>query len=271
MNTEREKYKRLLERAQTSEKPVVLVNACTHGHETVGVRVAEELRGLTLKKGTLLFNVANERAKERGTAFIESDLNRSFPGKPNGTYEQRLAHLIDEVVRECDIVIDIHATETTDPGSESAIIVTKLDEKTKAITDVLNPPRVLVMDYTKSNALISHVKIGIGFEYGRNGHPQTLKMIVRDTKKLLAFLGMRDRQTQKASMVKTRYYRVSDVFPKSESVSIRADIQNYVPIAKGDPIGTKDGKPLLASCDFIPILFGNNRYKDIFGFLGREL
>jgi len=44
MKKETEKYSKLLEQINTSEKPVVLVNACTHGHETVGLHVIEALK-----------------------------------------------------------------------------------------------------------------------------------------------------------------------------------------------------------------------------------
>lgn len=272
MKAEQEKYQVLLKRAQSGREPVVLINACTHGHETVGIGVIDALKDLALKKGTLLFNVANEKACHQETAFIESDLNRSFPGNLTGTYEEQLAYYIHPLVKACAIVIDIHATETANPGNESALIVTKLDTETKKITDTLNSPRVLVMDHTKSNAFISGARVGIGFEYGKNNHPETLHLIVRDIKKLLVHLGMTSGKIKDhTSPIRTRHYRIFNVLSKEEGVDIDPSIQNYTPILRNHPIGTKDGRPFLAPCNFIPILFGNNRYKDIFGFMGREI
>jgi hypothetical protein len=183
-----------------------------------------------------------------------------------------LAHSIHPVVKVCDIVIDIHSTETNDPGSESSIIVTKFDKDTRDITDVLHPPRVLVMDYTKSNALISDARIGIGFEYGKNNHPDTLRLVTRDIKRLLVHLGMINEKTkEQLPFVSTRYYRVFGVLSKEVCTTIDPTIRNYTPVSKNQPIGIKDDIPFLAPCDFIPILFGNNRYKEIFGFMGKEI
>ncbi len=271
MEDEIEKYSKLLEQIITSEKPVILVNACTHGHETVGLGVINTLKEIKVKNGTLILNVANERALEQKTAFTESDLNRIFPGKSDGTYEERLAHLIKPVIDTCDIVIDIHSTNTTDPGEESMLIVTKLDEATKKIIETISPPKVLVMEYKNQNALISSAKIGIGFEYGKNDHALTLEWTIRDIKKILQHLEMIPNEELDNFNQNTIYYRVFGALPKVEGMEIDKSIQNYHIIKMGQIMGFFIDKPMLAEQDFVPILFGKNRYKDIFGFMGEVM
>jgi hypothetical protein len=41
-------------------------------------------------------------------SFDNLDLNRSFPGDPKGTITQRIANVIFEEFKNCDLVIDIH-------------------------------------------------------------------------------------------------------------------------------------------------------------------
>ena len=270
MKSEELTYKKLLEQVRSSERPVVLVNACTHGTETVGIGVIEQLKKLKVNKGTLLFNIANERARKSQVAFTETDLNRSFPGNAEGSYEERLAHLIHPVVQACDVVLDIHSTETNDPGNESAVIVTKFDDATKKVLDSLSPRLVYIMDYTRSNALVSDATVGIGFEYGRNNHPLTLSMTVRDIQRLLFGMGMIALADETCKKNDTIYYRVFDVIPKVEGVKLK-ELINLKEVKKGQIIGEKNGTPYLAPYDFVPILFGSNRYKDIFGFVGTRV
>ena len=151
------------------------------------------------------------------------------------------------------------------------LIVTKLDEATKNIIDTVAPPKVLVMEYKNQNALISSAKIGIGFEYGKNDHPQTLEWTIRDIKKILRHLEMLPTEQVGDFGQKTVYYRVFGTLPKTAGMEIDKAIQNYQLITKGQKIGTFEDKSMLAEQDFIPILFGENRYKDIFGFKGEEI
>jgi succinylglutamate desuccinylase len=271
MENEIEKYSKLLERVKASTKPVVLVNACTHGHETVGLEVIKALKNIVPKKGTLILNVANEKAVTQNTAFTESDLNRIFPGQSDGTYEEKLAQLILPVVNRCDVVVDIHSTGTVDPGKDSMLIVTKLNDSTKKIIDAIAPPKVLLMEYKNENALISSAQIGIGFEYGTNEHPLTLAWTVRDIKKILQYLNMIPAEDLGVFDQKLQQYRVFGVLPKKHGMEIDKNIQSYQLVTKGQQIGTDGDTLMYAEQDFVPILFGKNRYQDIFGFMGEEL
>lgn len=270
MEHEEQKYAALFAKIQGTG-PTVLVNACTHGHETVGLGVIEALQTLTPQMGTLIYNVANERAVAAKTAFTESDLNRVFPGSPTGTYEERLAHLMHPVLAQCDVVIDVHSTNTTEPGADSMLIVTKLDARTKTVVDAIAPPKVLVMEYKNKHALISDAAIGIAFEYGSNNNPVTLEWIVRDIKKVLMHLDMIPREPYVATAQRTEYYRVFDALQRTSEMTINSAIKNYTLVTKGQRIGTNAGEPMFAPQDFVPILFGENRYKNIFGFMATAM
>jgi len=129
------------------------------------------------------------------------------------------------------------------------------------------------MEHTKNNALISGAAVGLGVEYGKNDEDTTLAHIMSDITSVLKHLGMIT-STSHSSIrwhEKTRYYRVYDTFMKEDGLVLSDSICNYVPIKKGTVIGMRNSVPYRAKSTFVPVLFGKNRYKDIFGFVGKEI
>ena len=95
--------------------PIIFVTAAIHGDELNGVGVVHDLLtedNIKLKCGTLiLVPVVNVLGFESNERYMPDrrDLNRSFPGSPNGSLASRVAHaLFENVVRHCDIGIDFH-------------------------------------------------------------------------------------------------------------------------------------------------------------------
>lgn len=95
--------------------PVVFVSAAIHGDELNGVGVVHDLlfgSRLKLQCGALiLLPVANVMGFENNERYLPDrrDLNRSFPGSPQGSLASRLAHTIFEnVVCRSDYGIDLH-------------------------------------------------------------------------------------------------------------------------------------------------------------------
>lgn len=95
--------------------PTVFVNAAIHGDELNGVGVIHDLLftdSVNLKYGTLiLVPVVNVYGFEANVRYLPDrrDLNRSFPGSPNGSLAARVAHaFFENVVRQCDYGIDLH-------------------------------------------------------------------------------------------------------------------------------------------------------------------
>ena len=100
--------------------PTLVVIAAMHGTEYASVaalgRLVQSLRAEDIAGTLVLVPVANELAFETRTMCVsprdQKNLNRSFPGKPDGTYTEVLAHLIwSNVVSGADCVIDVHGGE----------------------------------------------------------------------------------------------------------------------------------------------------------------
>ncbi len=98
-----------------SPGPAMFVSAAVHGDELNGVEIIRRvLRTLAPGniKGTLLcVPVVNAYGFIGRSRYLPDrrDLNRAFPGSPNGSLAARLAHLLlSEVVKRCHVGIDLH-------------------------------------------------------------------------------------------------------------------------------------------------------------------
>jgi predicted deacylase len=245
----------------------VILNILTHGDEIVGLKVAKEIGKLQIQNGHVEIQVANELAYQKRRRFIDQDLNRSFPGKSDGNHEQRLAAKIAPKVKEADVVIDIHSTRS---GLKDALIVTKINKKTRECIESIAPKYLLYMRATKNNALISNAKIGIAFEYGKNNDERALKNIVMGIKRLLIHLNML-KGDKKRKSTKTTWLDVYGTVPKPKGARLSATVKNYKIIKRGSVFASHKGNVITAPKTFYPILFGENSYKEIFGFKARLL
>jgi len=97
--------------------PVIWLTGCMHGDEIGGTVIIHEIfKKLkdTLIKGSLyafpLMNPFGFETLSRNISMSQEDLNRSFPGKINGTLAERLAYIIFSSILETnpDLVLDLH-------------------------------------------------------------------------------------------------------------------------------------------------------------------
>jgi hypothetical protein len=91
------------------------LTAAIHGDELNGVEIIRKVvSDISPKKlyGTVIgVPIVNLLGFTRGTRYLPDrrDLNRYFPGNPNGSSASRIAHsFFDEIVRHCDLLIDLH-------------------------------------------------------------------------------------------------------------------------------------------------------------------
>lgn len=245
----------------------IILNIGTHGNERIGSKVAKKIGFLNLNKKNIIVQVANERAYKANKRFIDQDLNRSFPGKRNGNYEESRAFELTPIIKSADIVIDIHSTTST---LKDAVIVTTLNKKTLEYIKLIRPKYVLIMNATKNNALISQAKVGIAFEYGKDNDELTVNKIVKSIKKILSHLDLINFKYNDLK-IKTKYFDVVSTVLKPKGYKLRKIIKNYKIVRKGEIYAEKGEKKIHAEEDFYPIIFGEKNYKDIFGFKGYKI
>ena len=95
----------------------LVVTAGVHGCEYVGIetlnRLKKELDPIDLSGRIILLPLVNPEGFYMGSKQIipadGQNLNRTFPGDPEGTFSSRLAKLLEETLYpEADFLIDLH-------------------------------------------------------------------------------------------------------------------------------------------------------------------
>lgn len=101
----------------TKTGPVVWLTGCMHGDEIGGTVIIHEIfkkLKTELKKGSIhsfpLMNPFGFETTSRNISSSHEDLNRSFPGKNNGTLAQRIASIIffSIIDTKPDLVLDLY-------------------------------------------------------------------------------------------------------------------------------------------------------------------
>lgn len=91
--------------------PTIVVIGGLHGDEPAGYLAARELEKWTVTRGKLvLVPDANRVAIEANRRFVGRNMNRLFPGKPNGDAMEKLAFEIWELTKKSkpDLVLTLH-------------------------------------------------------------------------------------------------------------------------------------------------------------------
>ncbi len=127
----------------------LLILAAVHGNETAGTnalrRLLKELDGgkVKLKRGQLVVvPVCNPKAYKRDVRQIDENLNRVMKAHNQPvTYEQKLANEICPLIKECDVLLDLHSTHCA--GDVPFAFCDYFSEKTKKLIDALAVDYVL--------------------------------------------------------------------------------------------------------------------------------
>jgi len=95
--------------------PVLCLTAAVHGDELNGIeivrRVLHDLDPQKLSGAVIGVPIVNLQAFRRGSRYLPDrrDLNRYFPGNPDGSAASRIAHsFFTSIVRHCDALVDLH-------------------------------------------------------------------------------------------------------------------------------------------------------------------
>lgn len=131
------------------------------------------------------------------------------------------------------------------------------------------------MQHRSGRALISAAKAGIAFEYGHNESEAVLTATVYDIARILEYYGViteNNFENPRPAAI-PELFDVYESYKKtfSGSYTLHRDIQNFKAVTAGDILcTTSEGIAIRAEADFTPILFGENRYTEILGFMSRK-
>ena len=230
----------------------ILFTVGVHGDERLPVKIAQ----LQLEPKDYL--VCNRKALQKNVRYIESDLNRSFPGKIDGTLEEKLAIKLLPYIKN-NYIIDIHTAERkTDPF----IILTKISTKHFYLIKRTGLNKIVIMNQ-KSGAgksLIDFAGIGISIESGKEKSRKTKEIInqIIDTIK-----------NNKPNHQKFEIYKVFDTLQKSNSKEfLNKNICSFKLVKSGSQI-TNFGKK--TNFDFYPVFARGKNYPNLFCLMAKKI
>lgn len=95
--------------------PTLCLTAAVHGDELNGIemvrRVLHDIDPKKLSGAVIGVPIVNVQGFRRGSRYLPDrrDLNRYFPGNPNGSAAARIAHaFFKDIIAHCDALIDLH-------------------------------------------------------------------------------------------------------------------------------------------------------------------
>lgn len=248
--------------------PSVCVIGSIHGDEATGKKVVETIANFKLEKGKIITAIGNSEALRKRKRFIDADLNRCFPGKRNGNHEERIAFRLSKILKKVDFVIDVHST-TTDV--KDLVIVKKRNKKVLKLLKLISPKRIAFMPKgIGDKSLINHCSAGVSFEYGPHGSMYTYRRCLQDINRILFRLKMVKHDTKRKNF-RTAYFQVCGTVKKPKGIKMRKNIKNFILVRKGEILGRVKNKPVVATENFYPVLFGEKAYKDIMGFKAKKM
>jgi predicted deacylase len=195
---------------RNGEGPAILLTAGTHGDEYEGqvvmTRLVQELAPDAIRGLLIIMPALNTPAAIAGTRVSpldEGNLNRAFPGDPDGGPTWKIADYVhNHLVPIVDVVADFHGGGTSlayrphasthfSPAGGSA-----LRERSLAAVKALGIPHVMVFESTQAGGGMSaatrkHGKIYLNGEYGGTASvtAESVARVDRAVRRLLAFFG----------------------------------------------------------------------------------
>lgn len=191
------------------EGPTALLVGGNHGGEYEGpvclLKLARELAPEEVRGRIIILpalNLPAVLAGQRLSPIDGLDMNRSFPGRPNGTITQVIAHYVHEqILPLCDAVLDLH-TGGVSLDLYPYISMHYLEDTTqmvatRAALEAFQAPVGLIMEEFTGEGLLDYAvermgKIFLCAEIGGNGRltPYTLRLTEVGTKNFLKHLGI---------------------------------------------------------------------------------
>jgi len=227
--------------------PTLCLTAAVHGDELNGIemvrRVMHDLTPDKLSGAIIGIPIVNVQGFRRGSRYLPDrrDLNRYFPGNPNGSAAARIAHsFFTNVVAQCDALIDLH-TGSNERANLPQIRADLRDPDVVTLTQGFGSMVILHSTPTAGTLRHAATLAGIPSVTLEAGGPSQLELNevrhgVKGIETLINSLGM----IKKISLwgdPEPVYYRSSWVRADNGGILL-ADVSLGSTVRKGDLLGT---------------------------------
>ena len=217
-----------------------------HWDEPVALKIFEKLLKIDLKKGKLFLILANPKAWQLGQRLVNHNLNRIW-NKPiqYGSYEFQRMQELKEVLKQLDVVIDIHSVSQ---GDEVMAIGDVRD--IKLLKELFDVPWILVDDMSKQWALISYLirqgKRWFGVEVGNHNSDKWAQRWVEFVKNILIWQNMIEGKIPSKKFIPKILRFWQEIYPSSENFEFVKDFETFTFLSEGE-VYAKDGKKLFGA------------------------
>lgn len=243
--------------------PEVAVVGGIHGDEPCGVHAVETLleESPTVER-PVAFVIANEEAIEEDRRYVETDLNRSFPGDPKSQFhEERLAAELAAAIGDCT-TLALHSTRSY--GGMFALVDT-IDDLARSVCPRLPIDAVIEAHASDEGRIFAGIPATIEVECGYQGSQQAADNAVTLTRAFLRALGVLPEEDSD-SPAGVPVYRLGDPIPKAMGEVHEVYADNFQEVSAGEAFAATDGDPLVAEESFHPVLLSPDGYEDVFGY-----
>jgi predicted deacylase len=227
--------------------PTLCLTAAVHGDELNGIemvrRVLHEIVPKKLSGAIIGVPIVNVQGFRRGSRYLPDrrDLNRYFPGNPNGSAAARIAHaLFKDVIAHCDALVDLH-TGSFERANLPQIRADLRNPDVVTLTQGFGS--MVVLHSTPSAGTLRHAATlaGIPAVTVEAGGPSQLELAevkrgVKGVETLLSTLDM-TRKRRSWSDPEPVYYKSSWVRADNGGILL-ADVSLGSTVRKGDLLGT---------------------------------
>ena len=256
---------KLIERG-TGDPRVAIVGGI-HGDEPAGVRVVERLAETLTDgetDGTVQLVTANEPAVEAGERYVETDLNRTFPGDgTSDTYESALAARLVEILAGADAVLVLHTSHSAPPPF--AIYSQLTDSVRRTVTGL---PVEYAVDSSdlRGTTLDSVLPHTVSLEAGRQGSDEAAEFGYEAALSFLRVHGVR--ADEEPTFTEVKVAKGHEEVPKG-SGEPHVYYSNFEEIPEGEVFARDDTYThRVDEGGVVPILASERGYEDIFGVYG---
>lgn len=227
--------------------PTVCLTAAVHGDELNGIemvrRIFHEIEPKKLAGALIGVPIVNVQGFRRGSRYLPDrrDLNRYFPGNPNGSAAARIAHaLFTDIITHCDALVDLH-TGSFERANLPQLRADLRDPDVLTLTHGFGAMVVLHSTPTVGTLRYAATLAGIPAVTVEAGGPSQLELAevkhgVRGVETLLTTLGM-TRRTRLWGDPEPVYYRSSWVRADNGGILL-SDVSLGSSVRKGDLLGS---------------------------------
>ncbi|WP_435358865.1 succinylglutamate desuccinylase [Haloarchaeobius sp. DFWS5] len=247
-------------------EPSVAVVAAVHGDEPCGVHAVEQLldQQPDVHRPVKLV-VANERALAQGVRYVDEDVNRAFPGDPEGeTHEARLAAELADELAGCR-TLALHSTQS---HAEPFAVVDGVDSLVESVCPRLPIGAIVETGEYVEGRMFTAVEEVVEVECGLQGSETAAKNATRLVREFLTAEGV---LAGDAPARPVPAFRLTERVPKTVADEYEVFVPNFERVESGQPFAAADGDEQVADEAFYPVLMSPYGYEDVFGYSAEKV